>query len=86
LRASLRTAVAIVAFCGVPQANRNDFYFFRKAGLPEAASTNQSWDYSGGLQCEVAHRPALAVRSAAQLAAHLCPSQPHWPPLRNVLR
>ena len=25
-------ATALAAFCGAPQANRNDFYFFRNAG------------------------------------------------------
>jgi len=36
-------AAALAAFCGAPQANRNDFQFF--SATPEANSTNQSCDY-----------------------------------------
>jgi len=30
--ATADTAPALAASCGAPQANRNDFYFFRNAG------------------------------------------------------
>jgi len=41
---------------------------------------------SSGLQCEVAYWPALAVGSAAQLAAAQCPNERFWTQISRFRR